>query len=155
VKAEEGFTGELFRNESAVYNKVLARIAEDFSFYYLLFREGLVQTSKGYINKKGKLTIPGEYENLYPFNEGLAAVRKNGKWGYINKKGKVVIPFVYFYAGSFEDGLAVVRKNDKYGCINKKGKVVIPIKYKSDIRLYEISSRILYLSSHNVHPVKL
>ena len=57
VKAEEGFTGELFRNESAVYNKVLARIAEDFSFYYLLFREGLVQTSKGYINKKGNIPI--------------------------------------------------------------------------------------------------
>ena len=33
-----------------------------------------------------KVIIPLEYEEVGNFSEGLAAVRKDGKWGYINLK---------------------------------------------------------------------
>lgn len=70
----------------------------------------------------------GKYDDIYYFSEGLAPVRKNGKWGYINKKGKAVIkpqydvkdPFV-----NFSEGLALVKKDGKWMFIDKKGKVVL------------------------------
>ncbi len=57
---------------------------------------GLVEKSDVtgcYVNKKGKVVIKGGYDSsyAYDFSEGLACVRKNGKWYYINTKGKVVI----------------------------------------------------------------
>lgn len=52
--------------------------------------------------------ITPQYEDADSFNEGLAAVKKDGKWGYIDETGKTVIPFEYDYAFPFSEGLAVV-----------------------------------------------
>ena len=42
----------------------------------------------GYIDKKGKIVIPIQYDDAWPFSDnGLARVKVNGKWGYIDKKG--------------------------------------------------------------------
>ena len=98
------------------------------------FSEGLAAVKKndkwGYINTKGDLVIPCEYDG-YPreFSEGLAPVDKNGKWGFINTKGEIVIPFEYDSADSFSEGLAAVKKNDKWGFINTKGDLVTPCEY--------------------------
>lgn len=54
--------------------------------------------------------ITPQYEDADSFNEGLAAVKKDGKWGYIDETGKTVIPFEYDYAFPFSEGLAVVAK---------------------------------------------
>lgn len=64
------------------------------------------------------------------FNEGLAPVKKNGRWGYIDLKGKVVIDFLFDDAWCFSEGLASVKLNGKYGYINNKGKVVIDCTYE-------------------------
>ena len=103
------------------------------------FSEGLLPTSRGYINKKGKIVIPRKrnYQDLFGFSEGLALVDTGDKCGYINKKGKVVIPFKYELprvnyndsATYFNEGVVAVMKNYKWGFLNKKGKVVIPLKY--------------------------
>lgn len=52
--------------------------------------------------------IEPQYEDADYFSEGLAAVKKNGKWGYIDETGKTVIPFEYDYAFPFSEDLAVV-----------------------------------------------
>lgn len=69
------------------------------------------------------------YEDAKGFSEGLAAVKKNGKWGFIDETGKVVIDFKYDYAGSFDEGYAVVGKSEEgweeyYTCyiVDKTGK---------------------------------
>ena len=54
--------------------------------------------------------ITPQYEDADSFSEGLAAVKKDGKWGYIDETGKTVIPFEYDYAFPFSEGLAVVAK---------------------------------------------
>ena len=111
----------------------------------MIFKEGLLPTTKGYINKKGKVEIPmnkiftgkESYRNLWGFSEGLALVDNGVNCGYINKKGKKVIPLKYELprvnynddCTYFHEGVAAVMKNDKWGYINKKGKVVIPFKY--------------------------
>ncbi len=60
--------------------------------------ESFIENGKtGFRDKKTKtMVIPPIYDNTYPsFDEGYAAVRKNGKMGYIDTKGNVVIDIKY------------------------------------------------------------
>ena len=41
----------------------------------------------GYINKGGRVVIKAEYDDCRNFSEGLAVVRKKGKWGLYRQKG--------------------------------------------------------------------
>lgn len=79
-----------------------------------------------------------KYDQIDAFSEGLAAIRRDGKWGYINLKGEEVIPCQFsddFPPGQFSEGLACVvderseedKKlwNKRVGFINKKGEFVI------------------------------
>lgn len=54
------------------------------------------------------IAISPQYEDAQLFSDGLAAVKKDGKWGYINEDGETVIPFEYDVVGSFSEGLALV-----------------------------------------------
>ena len=68
-----------------------------------------------------------QYDELYPFSEGLAAVKKNDKFGFINTQGELVIPCQYQYAGSFKGGLACVVKdeeNNNISFIDATGKML-------------------------------
>ena len=69
------------------------------------------------------------YDDIYCLSDGLAKVKRDGKYGFIDKTGKVVIPLNYDWAWSFSEGLASVSQNGKYGFIDNTGKVVIPLKY--------------------------
>jgi hypothetical protein len=88
------------------------------------FTEGLSPISDaklgkfGYINKKGKLVIPFEFEEAHNFSEGLAKVfiyNKNdkvGAFGYINKDGNVMIECKYEEATDFKEKRAFVAVSD-------------------------------------------
>ena len=57
------------------------------------FSEGLAAVKKdkyGYINKKGELVIPLQFDNALDFVDGLAMVGTDEGWVYIDKSGKVV-----------------------------------------------------------------
>ncbi|MCP3896347.1 WG repeat-containing protein, partial [Moraxella sp.] len=47
-----------------------------------------------------------DYNYIDCLSEGIAWVRKDGKYGFVDKTGKVVIPLIYDYAGSFSESLA-------------------------------------------------
>lgn len=49
-----------------------------------------------------------QYDELYPFSEGLAAIKKDGKFGFINTKGELVIPCQFERVSPFADGLSIV-----------------------------------------------
>lgn len=82
----------------------------------------------GFTDIEENVIIPAIYDEVLPFSEGLATVRKGNKWGYINKNGEIVVPIIYKGAKSFAEGLAVVSSFGEYGYgyINKEGEVVIP-----------------------------
>lgn len=82
-------------------------------------------------NYIGYETISGRYvtEALGGFSNGVAALKKNGKWGYINTDGDVVIPFEYDSALTFSEGLAAVEKNGKWGYIDINNNAIIPLEY--------------------------
>lgn len=75
------------------------------------------------------VVIPFIYERVHEFSEGLASVRKDGRFGFINIKGENMIPFIYEFAGDFQYGHAVVKKNGKWGIINKENNEVMPIMF--------------------------
>ena len=86
----------------------------------------------GYIDKTGRLVIPGQWDVVGCFMEGLAPVMgDNGKFGYIDKTGRLVIPYKWNAAEFFSEGLAKVQDaNDKWGFIDKTGRLVIPCKWE-------------------------
>ena len=49
----------------------------------------------GYINLKGEVVIPPQYDEAYLFSDGIACVMIDGKYGFINKIGETVIPCNY------------------------------------------------------------
>lgn len=105
--------------------------------YVCTVNEEGMPVSAGYINKTGALAIPMQFQHAFSFSEGLAPVKKNGKWGYINKAGTLVIPAIYEDAKQFAYGLAAVskmvtiegEKSPRYGYIDKTGKQVLPFTY--------------------------
>jgi hypothetical protein len=70
----------------------------------------------------GTFVIAPEFDAADTFIDGLALVKKNGKWGYIDKTGTVVIaPQFDQVVGAlgFPEGLAPVKKGGKWGYIAK------------------------------------
>lgn len=82
------------------------------------------------INPFGRQVFHETFEDAKSFSEGLASVKKDGKWGCIDTKGATVIPFQYDNAISFDNGLATVGKEGKYGYIDTKGATVIPFLFE-------------------------
>lgn len=124
------------------------------------FYEGICYVRKGrkyaFYKASGKALTKLWYEDLsyaaaqhdepyygvdreYAFFEGLAMVRRNGKFGYIDQNGKEVIRPQYDFAYPFSEGLAKVEKNGKYGFIDSKGRLAVDFQFKDfEIQIKEI-----------------
>lgn len=51
----------------------------------------------------GKVIVKAQYEDAGEFSvNGLAAVKKDGKWGWINESGKVVVEPIYEMVSGFD-----------------------------------------------------
>lgn len=96
----------------------------------------------GYISRSLRLEIALLYDNAMDFSDGMAAVKKGGKWGYINERGVTVIPFDFDScatadvtekdcAFAFVNGLAPVCKDGYFGIINKKAETVVDFEFSA------------------------
>lgn len=86
----------------------------------------------GFVDVIGNEIVPLLYDSSSRYyNQGLVAVKKDGKWGCIDKNGELKFGFTkYEEIGYFSsDGLAMVRLYGEYGAIDMDGKVVIPLIY--------------------------
>lgn len=129
--------------QTKLSNKYIGAIG-DFSGYDG-FSEGLLgvydgNNKYGFINQKGEVVIPLDYDEIRSFHEGLAGVLKDGQWGFIDKSNKAVIDFQYpdstvprysvNYMGAglfiFYDGIAEVSSEvqDETKCIDKSQNAV-------------------------------
>jgi hypothetical protein len=84
----------------------------------------------GFCDKSGKMVIDLRFEDVWPYSEDFASVRKGGKWGYIDKTGKMVIEPAYDYVWPFSEGMARVLVGEKQGYIDKTGKMVIEPRFR-------------------------
>jgi hypothetical protein len=85
----------------------------------------------------GKMRIAPQFDDAWPFSEGLARVKQNGKWGFIDKAGALAIPPSFEEAESFSEDLARVKQNGKWGFIDRAGKVVVAPGYQDARRFTE------------------
>lgn len=77
----------------------------------------------GFWNATGFFVVPPVFEDARPFSEGLAAVKRNGKWGYTNKAGEVVIECKFDQAGPFRQGKARVVFGGRDMVVNTQGEI--------------------------------
>jgi len=73
----------------------------------------LLDGKAGYVDINNNLIIPFDWEFAWPFNDGLAAVRKGGKWGMIDKTGKLVLDCQFTTGFSLKSGSAMVYSEDR------------------------------------------
>ncbi|MGL4874431.1 MAG: WG repeat-containing protein [Clostridium sp.] len=79
----------------------------------------------------GRITVLPIYDEAYPFEEGLASIKIDGKYGFIDYRGREVIEPLYEYTDiCFRGGKCVAKKDGKFGYINKEGKEEIPFEYE-------------------------
>ena len=87
----------------------------------------------GFINGKGELLIPFEYELVSDFEEKYAIARKGGLFGCLDKNGNEVLPFVYDGIDIPKDNICRVKKgkgrDGRWGAVNLQNKEVIPFNY--------------------------
>ncbi len=74
----------------------------------------------GFLNKKGEVVIPSDYEYAASFDRtGYACVKKDGEWGFISNSGALVSKEPYEFAYPFGDGmLAAAKKDGKWGYVD-------------------------------------
>jgi hypothetical protein len=111
-----------------------ARVSNEVAFFQHVSKSPVGGVSPSLlIDRRGKVIFEGEDIELDGFSEGLAPVKKGGKWGYVDTTGKFVIQPRFNYAKSFSEGLAAVNIGEgKWGYIDRSGKFVIPAKFGID-----------------------
>jgi len=91
-------------------------------------KEGRAAFSKngyfGFIDSTGQIICPAIYEQVFPFQDGLARVVLNGKYGCINQQGVVVIPLNFTYLSAFHQGQAIYKQkgSELIGLLDKTGR---------------------------------
>ncbi len=116
----------------------------------LPFSEGLagiqMNGKGGFINAKGEMIVPAEYEKLGIFMNGKAWVKK-GLWGIIDASNKVIVEFLYDdWQEIFGSNYYKVRKGQLFGLLDKDGKTVIAPEYE---QLWEHGTEMLVAINGN------
>jgi hypothetical protein len=68
-------------------------------------------------------------QRSHNFKDGLAKVKKDGKYGVIDKTGNVIIKAKYDDIDAFSENVAPVRKEKAWGAVDITGKEIIPVMY--------------------------
>lgn len=103
------------------------------------------------------INVVHQFDELYPFSEGLALVKKDNKFGYINTKGELVIPCQFGYASDFIDGTAIAAvDSEKSLCVLKSDGQITETKYifYSPTAMGTIGTYCTYLEKESTHPYK-
>ncbi len=107
-----------------------------------IFYEGLaafrMNGKYGFIDENHQWEILPVYDQVWPFRNGMARVKKRGQWIYINRQGEEINDMPLDFAGSGREELFFKKSKDrKWGLVNAHGDWVISpiyegIKYFSE-----------------------
>lgn len=78
----------------------------------------------GFVDMNHEWAIQPIYEQILYFSEGLAPVRKDGKWGFIDSSGSIAIDFKFEFVYPFSHGISVFKAGNMFGLINKNGEII-------------------------------
>jgi hypothetical protein len=85
----------------------------------------------GMIDSMGKLAIPTEYDEIFPFINGRGFVLKNKKYAAATYAGKIITPFVFDQVSIFSDDAAIVGIGGRVGYINSDGNYISQPQYNN------------------------
>lgn len=71
-----------------------------------------------------------EFDKIFEYSEGMAAVKFDGAMGFIDESGSMVVPLKYENIGSFKEGMALVQLDGRIGYIDKLGQLIVPMIYE-------------------------
>ncbi len=81
----------------------------------------------GFCNADEKLVIPAKFDAAWPFQNGLAKVKKGALFGMISASGNWVLPADY--DAIHQHHLLKLQKGQKYGLADPNGKLILPTEY--------------------------
>jgi hypothetical protein len=117
------------------------------------FAWGAVKGGCRLVNREGQI-LTGPFERVTWFSDGLAAVKKDGKWGFIAEDGHMVIAPRFdnvepqpstaprVHDPVFVNGLAVVSENGKFGIIDRCGQYVVEPEYEGAGPVTPVGARV-------------
>ncbi len=80
----------------------------------------------GFINKNHEWEILPEYDQVWPFRNGIAKVKKTGQWIYINRLGKEMLDVQLDSYSSADKALLFKKsKDERWGFVNSEGEWII------------------------------
>lgn len=133
---KEGVVGYKTNNKYGLMDKKGNRITEPIYVLEPVFFEGLADVlfsdrKRGVIDKTGKVLYTADCDVIGLFKEGMAYVKKAGKYGFLNASCKLIVPYTYedINIEGYSNGLIAVKNDGKWGFIDKTGTVVIPFLY--------------------------
>ncbi|WP_061286038.1 WG repeat-containing protein [Leptospira interrogans] len=140
----DGFAKVEKDNKTFIINKQNEKIFEvPITTHLGQFHEGLAiayieekrgKYKHGYMNPKGELIIPFQYERAENFKEGLGCIQssENKNWGAVDKSGQLIITCKFHNSLYFEDQIAIANEDyNLYGVIDLKGEYIILPKFES------------------------
>lgn len=95
----------------------LDRLSKPFVVYTVRYSNGTCDVFDSLNNR----VTTSSFEAIRTFSEGLAPVKRDGRFGYINTSGEMVIPCIYDFAGHFSAGVARVGRGGSFSWIRTDG----------------------------------
>ncbi|MFH6994036.1 WG repeat-containing protein [Flavobacterium sp. FlaQc-48] len=114
-----------------------------------LFEAGLTINKKykrGFIDLKGNIKVPFEYDDVFYFGHGLIRVTKNNKTGVADTLNKIVLPLKFDYIME-QDGILFVQTANTIDLFDAKGKPLTNFKAK-DIDYFTDNKAIVTLQNN-------
>lgn len=97
------------------------------------YSEGIIlgRTALGMVfyNKTGQRINQDIYDYARPFKNGVAYVRKDGKWGLIDREGQYIIPMEFSSVSISGSGEITARTGASFGLLDINGKAIVPCAY--------------------------
>ncbi|WP_343705951.1 WG repeat-containing protein [Flavobacterium sp.] len=115
-----------------------------------IFEAGIIinkNYKRGFIDLKGNIKIPFEYEDVFYLGKNLVRVSKNNKYGVVNLDNKIILPIKYDnIMGS--NGISFVQNNNSIDLFDAEGKQIT--KFQAfDIEYFQHKRSIVTLQNKN------
>ena len=83
----------------------------------------------GFVDRDGQL-LPLRFDEVGPFQDGMAAASQGLLWGFVSTSGLIAIPLTFDAVTGFMGGVAIVYKDLKYGAIDLTGRIVVKPRFE-------------------------